>query len=333
MKAIKSKRATIVGIFIFLALAILVIAVFTLGGQKKTFVKVITVKAIFDDVSGLQNGNNVWLSGVKIGTIKKMTFTSDALVEVDMNIDERIARLIHKDAKAKVSSNGLMGNKIVVIFGGTRSFPVVRDKDFLLPEKPVSTEDMLATLQANNKNLLAITSNFSDISKKIAEGQGTIGQLLHNDTIARDLRRTLLALQSTVLSFKATAAQSQEVMKNLSNFTAQLNKEGTLINDLVTDTIMFNNLRGTITQLREVSYTASEITNNIKNASEQLNNRNNAAGALLNDDELAVRLKSTIINLEAASKNLNEDLLALQHNFFLRGYFKNKSKSQKTENQ
>jgi phospholipid/cholesterol/gamma-HCH transport system substrate-binding protein len=322
MKAIKNKRATIVGIFIFLALAILIVTVFTLGSQQKTFVKVITVKAIFDDVSGLQRGNNVWLSGVKIGTIRKLAFTSDAMVEVDMNIDERIAPLIHKDARAEVSSNGLMGNKIVVISGGTRSSPVVHDNDFLLPEKPVSTEDMLATLQANNKNLLAITSNFSDISKKISAGQGTIGELLHNDTIARDIRRTLLALQSTVLNFKATAAQSQKVMSNLTDFTAQLNKQGTLINNLITDTVMFNDLRGTVMQLKEVSQTASDITNNIKNASEQLNNKNGPAGVLLNDEEVAARLRNTIANLEAASKNLNEDLIALQHNFFLRGYFK-----------
>src|SRR4051794_23405932 len=318
MKAIKHKRATIVGIFIFLAIAILIVAVFTLGGQKKTFVRVITVKTVFDDVSGLQTGNNVWLSGVKIGTIKKMTFTNNAMVEVDMSIDDRISPLIHKDAKAKVSSNGLMGNKIVVIFGGTKSAPVVHNNDYLVPEKPISTEDMLATLQANNKNLLVITSNFSDISKNLSAGQGAIGQLLHNDTMARTLRRTLLALQSTVSNFKTTAAKSQDVMNNLTAFTAQLNKEGTSINNLVTDTVIFNNLRGTITQLREVSYTASQITDNINNASEQLNNKNNAAGMLLNDQDVAARLKTTITNLEAASKNLNEDLLALQHNFLLK---------------
>jgi len=178
-------------------------------------------------------------------------------------------------------------------------------------------------LQANNKNLLAITSNFSDISKKILEGQGVIGELLHNDTMARNLRHTLLALQSTVSNFKATAVKSQEIVGNLSDFTAQLNKQGTMLHDLVTDTIMVNNLRGTITQLREVSYTASQITGNIKNTSDQLNDKNNVAGALLNDPELAARLKNTIANLEAASKHLNEDMLAVQHNFFLRGYFKN----------
>jgi phospholipid/cholesterol/gamma-HCH transport system substrate-binding protein len=51
-----------------------VIGVFSLGSQKKTFVKGFTVNTIFDDVSGLQRGNNVWLSGVKIGSVKKMTF-------------------------------------------------------------------------------------------------------------------------------------------------------------------------------------------------------------------------------------------------------------------
>jgi len=150
--------------------------------------------------------------------------------------------------------------------------------------------------------------------------------LLHNDAIARDLRRTILALQSTVLSFKTTASKSEEVMNNLSDFTAQLNKKGTLLNDLVTDTILFNNLRGTVTQLREISYTASQITENIKNASDQLNSKNSVAGSLLNDEELAARLKITIANLQAASKNLNDDLLALQHNFLLRGYFNKKEK-------
>lgn len=65
------KRPIIVGIFIFLGLAIFIAAILTLGSQHKTFKKSITVKAVFDDVNGLQKGNNIWFSGVKIGTIKK----------------------------------------------------------------------------------------------------------------------------------------------------------------------------------------------------------------------------------------------------------------------
>jgi phospholipid/cholesterol/gamma-HCH transport system substrate-binding protein len=326
MKAVRSKRAIIVGIFIFLALVILIVTVFTLGGQKNTFAKVVHVKAVFDDVSGLQAGNNVWLAGVKIGTIKKLSFIRDAGVEVTMNIDSRVAPLIHKDCKAKISSNGLMGNKIVVIYSGTKNSPPVQQDDFLRSEKPINTEDMLAILQANNKNLLEITSNFKDISKKMAEGQGTIGKLLHDTTLAKDLHSTILNLRSAVSSFKTTVVHSQKVMDNLNDFTTNLNKRGTLMNDLVTDTTIFNNLRGTISQLKEVSGSASQITNDIKAATSQLNKKNNSAGALLNDEELAARLKNTITNLDSASRNLNEDLIAIQHNFLLRGYFRKKNK-------
>jgi phospholipid/cholesterol/gamma-HCH transport system substrate-binding protein len=326
MKAIKNKRAIIVGIFIFIGLVILIVTVFTLGGQKKTFVKAVPVKAVFDDVGGLQPGNNVWLSGVKIGTIKRLIFTRNTAVEVTMNIDDRVVPLIRKDSKAKISSNGLMGNKIVVIYGGTKASPPVGKNDYLMSEKPINTEDMLAILQANNKNLLEITTHFKDITKKISDGEGTIGALLNDASIANNLRSAILTLQSAVSNFKTTAVQSQKVIDNLRDFTAQLNKKGTLMNDFVTDTVIFNNLRGTVDRLREVASTAAQITGDIKNATSQLNKKNNAAGALLSDDELAASLKNTVTNLEAGSKNLNEDLIALQHNFLLRGYFKKKKK-------
>src|SRR6185503_9644170 len=117
MKSTSNKRAIIVGIFIFLGLAIFIITILTLGSQKKAFQKSITIKAIFDDVNGLQKGNNIWFSGVKIGTIKKIVLLGNAKVEADMNIEEHSRQFVRKDAKAKISSDGLIGNKIIVIYG------------------------------------------------------------------------------------------------------------------------------------------------------------------------------------------------------------------------
>ena len=70
----KISHSVIVGIFITIGILILVSAIFVLGGQQKTFVKAITIKAVFDDINGLQAGNNVWLFGVKIGVVKKVNF-------------------------------------------------------------------------------------------------------------------------------------------------------------------------------------------------------------------------------------------------------------------
>src|ERR671927_175103 len=108
MKATKNSRPVVVGIFILVGIAILVVAVFTLGGQKKTFVKGFTVNAVFDDVNGLQSGNNVWLSGVKIGTVKKIAFYNNTRVLVTLNLDNSIASHIHKDSYAKIGSESFI---------------------------------------------------------------------------------------------------------------------------------------------------------------------------------------------------------------------------------
>ena len=50
---------------------------------------------------------------------------------------------------------------------------------------------------------------------------------------------------------------------------------------------------------------------------------------LLNDEQSANKIKGTLQNLQSASKKLDEDLEALQHNFLLRGFFKKKAKQDK----
>jgi hypothetical protein len=46
----ENKRSVIVGIFVFIGIAILVTGVLTLGGQQKKFIQTIHVNAIFDDI-------------------------------------------------------------------------------------------------------------------------------------------------------------------------------------------------------------------------------------------------------------------------------------------
>jgi len=323
-----NKRQIIVGLFILVGLTILVIGVFSLGSQKKTFVKGFTVNTIFDDVSGLQRGNNVWLSGVKIGSVKKMTFLRNSSVLVSMELQKSLEPMIRKNSKTKISSDGLIGNKIVVIFGGTFSVPQAADGDFLSAQKALSTEDMLVTLQANNKNLLAITSSFKNISQKIDSGNGAIGALLNNEAVANKIGSSINSLQTTMNNFQDVSLRSKAVLTNLQTFTDKLNAQGSFANELVTDTSIFSELKSTIAQLRKVAENASQVTANLDSATGSLNKKNNAVGVLLNDEESAASLKQTIKNLESSSQKLDEDLKAAQHNFLLRRYFKKKDKQQ-----
>src|SRR4051794_22015726 len=326
MKATKNSRPVIVGIFILLGLVILVVAVFTLGGQKKTFVKGYTVNAVFDDVNGLQPGNNVWLSGVKIGTVKRISFYNNTKVLVSINLDKSIAPHIHRDAFAKIGSESFIGNKIVVIYGGTPASPQIPENAFLKVERATSTDEMMATLQSNNQNLLAITTSFKSISRKIDSGNGALGYLLNNEAMAKKLNTSMNSLQATMSNFQSASQTSRAVLASLEAFTNRLNTEGSLANKLATDTTLFNVLKGTLTQLRDVTTTASQITDNLKAASDRLHDTASVPGILLNDVQAGSAMKNTIMNLETSSQKLDEDLEAVQHHWLLKGYFKKKNK-------
>jgi phospholipid/cholesterol/gamma-HCH transport system substrate-binding protein len=321
MKQSNNKRAVIVGIFIFLGLAILIAGVLTLGGQQNTFQKKITVKAIFDDVGGLQTGNNVWFSGVKIGTVKKLTFRGASQVEVIMNIDKKDQQYIRKDAKARISSEGFIGNKLVVIYGGSIGAQQVEDGDLLGVEKALSTDEMLTTLQQNNKNLLAITTDFKTISQRLIKGEGSVGKLLTDETLANNL-------ETTVAGLKQASANAQRLTASISDYASKLQSEGSLTNDLVTDTVIFSQLRNAVAQLQQTTKTATEVANNFKEVSTKVNSSNSPVGVLLNDPQAAADLKATLTNLNAGTEKLDENMEALQHNFLLRGFFKKKAKAE-----
>jgi len=115
---------------------------------------------------------------------------------------------------------------------------------------------------------------------------------------------------------------------SLADFSSNLNKKGTLANELTTDTVVFKSVKASVFQLQQMADTATVFITNLKQAG---NNPHTSVGVLLHDEETGARVKETIKNLESGSKKLDEDLEAAQHNFLLRGFFKNKTKSVKSD--
>src|ERR1044072_3284814 len=282
-------RTVVVGLVIFC------LAVLVLGGQKKAFMPSVQVRAMFQDVGGLAKGNNVWYSGVKVGSIKKLTFLDPHKIEVLINIDRNYVAFIHKDVKAKVSSDGLIGNKIIALSGGTPQAPVIEDGDEVQAETSISSDELMNTLQVNNKNLVDITGNLKEITNTIAAGKGNIGKLLKDTTVYDRLERTLASLQQT-------STNAQRLTTNLSAYSARLQTKGVLANELVSDTMVFSRLRSTVASMDQAAQSANETVKNLQsmstNVNQQLSNPQSAAGVLLNDPQTAHHLKQTIINLD-----------------------------------
>jgi phospholipid/cholesterol/gamma-HCH transport system substrate-binding protein len=316
----ENRRAIIVGIFLALGIVIFVLGVFTLGGQQKSFAKAVSVSAIFDDVSGLKKGNDIWFSGVKVGTVSDVKFIGIARVDVFMRIDEKVKGFIHTNASAKVGSDGLIGNRIVVLEGGSPDAPAIRNGTVLQAESSISTDEMLKTLQKNNQNLLAITTDFKTLSRNILAGKGTLGTLLADSAMGMQLRASMRNLQATTVG-------AVQLAKQLDQFSNTLNTKGGLVDKLLTDTITFNKIKAAADQFQQAAANASTLTENLNRASDKLNTTDNALGILLNDKKAAAKVQSTLINLQQSSIKLNEDLEAVQHNFLLKGFFKKKAKA------
>jgi phospholipid/cholesterol/gamma-HCH transport system substrate-binding protein len=319
MSTSPNKRAVTVGIFVVLGLVFLVAGILVIGNIHQTFSKKLRVTTLFNDVNGLQKGSNIWFSGVKIGTVKQVDFYGASQVKVVMNIDREAQQYIRKDAKVKISADGLIGNKILVIYGGSERVSFVTEDDTLGVEKAISTEDMMTTLQENNVNLVSITSDFKIIAKKLAAGEGTIGKLLNDDAVFNNI-------EATTASLNAASNKAQQLMASLNTFTSKLNQKGTLANDLVTDTVMVASLRSTVKELNQVAGHASAFISDLKQSA---NDPKSMVGTLLKDEQSAAHLKETMKNLDSGSKKLDEDLEALQHNFLLRKYFRKKEKAEK----
>lgn len=329
----KLNHSVVVGIFITVGLLILAAAVFVLGGQQKTFAKAATINAVFEDVNGLTAGNNVWLYGVKVGTIKKISFYGQTKVEVVMNLERDALTRIHKDATAKISSDGFIGNKIIVLNGGTQQLPLVQSGDFINIATTPSTDSMFIMLQQNNRNLLAITGNLKEVTRKIADGQGTLGKLLTDSGMAMDLR-------ATFARFRAVAARSEAVIANVQQFSEGLHREGSLANELVTDTTVYASVKATMANLNNASLTlqtamqkVNYIADSLQAATSSLNDTKKPVGMILHDEHVAQDLRLMIENLQSSSQKLNDDLEALQHNFLLRGFFRKREKEQEKAKQ
>ncbi|MEO7766383.1 MAG: MlaD family protein [Ferruginibacter sp.] len=320
MRDSKGLKAVLTGIFVIAGIGILVAGVFIIGGKDKTFEKSLKVNAVFSDVNGLAKGSNVWYSGVKIGVVKKVNFVENG-VEVNFSIEEDVQQKIRRDTKVKLGSDGLIGNKIIVLYGGSAASPEIVSGNTLQVENGVGTEEMMATLQGNNKNLLEITNDLKVVSKALAAGKGTIGKLLNDQTIANTLQTAMVALNR--------AGNNAEVLtSNLSAFSKKINNKGYLLNDLATDTTIVASLKQTAAQLNRASLSANEVVGNLNASVAKLNSNKGPVGVLLNDQKAASNIQNTLANLQSGSKKLDENMEALQHNFLLRGFFKKRSKAE-----
>ena len=184
------------GLFSVAALVIAIAAIYYIGKQKNKFGSVLHITARFSSVSGLKVGSNVRLGGIDVGTVDDIALTTDTTVEVGMVIQKKVRRFIRRDAKASISSDGLMGDKVVTIAAGTPNTPIIADRDTLGSYKPVETDAIMSSLKTSADNAAIITANLAEISNRINHGRGALGRLLRDTTLSENISATMKNLKA-----------------------------------------------------------------------------------------------------------------------------------------
>ena len=185
MKNTNSQKLKL-GSFVIIGTILFVIGIYLIGQRQDMFKNTFTLNSYFQNVNGLQRGNNVRYSGIDIGTVKDIVMINDSTIKVSMKIEEKIITHIKKDAIATIGSDGLVGNMIVNIVPGKHESQPISNGDVIVSYSKIGADDILSTLSVSSENAAILTSDLLKITHAMTEGKGTLGILLNDTVMAKD---------------------------------------------------------------------------------------------------------------------------------------------------
>ena len=317
------KERTKLGVFVVAGVILFLVAVVFIGSASNFFTPTFVVSAVFKNVEGLKEGDKVWLSGVQIGTVKTVRIVVVGEVVVSLSLKEKQNEFIRKNATASIGSDGLIGNKIVVIQPGN-SQTMIQDADTINAVSPADTQELINIAKEVGENTRSITLDLKAISGKINKGQGIIGELMNDGAISQELRLT-------VHNLKTTGENTTRASAELTSLVREMRNGQGLLPTLISDTSFKSVFKQTLVNVKKVSKNAELMSKSLESITAKMNNRDNAVGVLLADTVFAHKLQKTMKNTESASFKLDENMEAMKHSFLTRGYFRKKAKREKKE--
>jgi phospholipid/cholesterol/gamma-HCH transport system substrate-binding protein len=217
-------RAARLGAFIIATLAILVAGIFIIGDRQYLFTSTYRLKTQFSTVVGLDEGAEVRVGGVHSGSVRRIELPKNPTdkITVLMDLQKSTHDIIKQDSVAAIQTEGLLGNEYVSISFGSAQGLNVGDGDTISSQPPLVIADLIkktdAILDSSKEaieNTTVATANLKSISRKIDDGQGTIGALINDKKMYTELDQTTVGLRDTVVHAQAGIADFQENMEAL----------------------------------------------------------------------------------------------------------------------
>lgn len=285
-------REVRVGLFMVVAFLIL-IALFELVGKETIFARMVEYRTSFKSIPGLKLGDPVRLAGVGVGTVRDIRVIG-ARVEVVMRV--KPGTPVKTDSIATIKLTSLLGTNFVDLTFGSPAAQVAPPGSLLQSSEPPDLNTLLARLndaagdiqtlakQVNeglDKSIEPISSAFQSmdkIAKKIEKGEGTLGRLITDDGLYREIRG---------------------IAGNLSRVSDQIAKgEGTL-GKLVADDALYKDLRALTTDLRGTTGSFTRVMKDIESGKGSL-------GKLVRDETFYNEAREALTGLRTVSRRITE---------------------------
>lgn len=291
------------GIFVIVCFALLVIALFAIGDKEKLFSSTSQYYVKIKEISGLKTGAQVSMSGINVGSVKSISLpakTGDSVI-IELTIVEEAQKLIRKDSKAQIATDGLVGNKVVTITGGTTASAVIAKGDTLIGEAPFDVGAVVNNVTSTINDASALLKETTELIKTMRTGEGSMAKLMNDPELYKALTAMIATTSKTIDAVNVSAAGTLNSVKNLTD-----------------------SLQGTVANLYDVT--------------SQIRSGKGSIGKLLNDEGLYTKLIAVtgkveltmaeltdmIHKLSIAAGNGAEVTEALKHNFLVKSYFEDR---------
>lgn len=310
-----SRKKILLGLLVLIGGVLFIFGIFFIGRKQELYTKTFHISSIFSDLNGLRDGDFVRFSGYKCGIVDKITFLNDSMIRVDMKIEKEMQSFIKKDAIASISTEGLVGNKLINIRPVWKSRITVQDNDFVVSIDPFNTQEIIEKLIHTNDNVEDVTENLAKITGKINESKGIFNTLVNDTAVVGDLKEI-------IADIKVTGYRLSKMSGDLEKTVEKINLDEGMAGLILTDTTLSNQLKQIMYNLDKSSEYSTKITGDLTRSIQD--NNNSTFGMLMKDSTFAQNLRQSVINLQQGTEKLNENMEGLKHSILLRKYFKNK---------
>ena len=307
----KNTLETRLGLFVALVMLATFFVLAIIGGFEK-FQRGLHLHALFKGVQELKVGDRVKMAGVEVGKVEDIQLTDDK-VKVTMKL--RAKTVVKTDSTATIKFAGLMGQSFVSLDFGTPGAPRAAENAILgTTEQPdisaiMAKLDNVASgienitksfsgekidnilgpftdfLKQNSGPLTATIANLRSVSGQIAEGKGTVGKLIYEDSLYSSALTTISNLQTTGDEIKVTIAEARKIIDGVNSGEGSLGK-------LVKDEKLYTETTSSMTNLKEIL--------------QKINGGQGTVGKLINEPEFYKNAKLTLQKLDKATEGLED---------------------------